>query len=303
METLKKLGLFLLKVFGFLVLLLAVVELFFFNIITANGIATVLVVIGIILSVLIFLLNKRGGKSYGALGNLKSSLLGIFQRGQTSDGGNTGTIVPLLVLWGAFLLVLALGNPSTWNSWVSRGLGYFIATQITAVALIVSAAIQDTNKWKKVVGVVILELMVASLFYYPEEKKQTAVSKTSATATQMGITGKLCWRETEKSMGGNKGMNYKRGCCFSAKMLEYTPTYLLIKFTVGRVSGTCEWDKLKDPQYGEWKQTGWPTNGGRCMLIRESPGTFTGWFESHYNTKGEYLPGYQDKYYVDFKIN
>lgn len=127
----------------------------------------------------------------------------------------------------------------------------------------------------------------------PEEKKPREVAQAT--------TGKLCWQETEKGTGWRKDVKNEKGC-FGAKILENEKTHLLVKYKTKDGHGTCDWDKLKDPQYGEWKEVG-RNNGGNCMLTQVSRELFTGWFESHYDTKGRHIPGYRDKYFVELRLN
>lgn len=143
-----------------------------------------------------------------------------------------------------------------------------------------------------------------------ETEKQVVKDATESTLRQeekkprevaQATTGKLCWQETEKGTGWRKDVKNEKGC-FGAKILENEKTHLLVKYKTKDGHGTCDWDKLKDPQYGEWKEVG-RNNGGNCMLTQVSRELFTGWFESHYDTKGRYIPGYRDKYFVELRLN
>lgn len=153
-------------------------------------------------------------------------------------------------------------------------------------------------KFGKYMAIVFVVFSVGYFGYKNHEPKQA--QKPQGVA-QIATTGVFCWYETEKGTGWYKNTKKEIGC-FGAKILEHDQTHLLVKYTDQGVSGTCDWDKLKDPQYGEWKETG-RNNGGDCMLTQVENKLFTGFFISHYDTKGRYIPGYRDKYYVELRLN
>ena len=157
-------------------------------------------------------------------------------------------------------------------------------------------------KFGKSVAIILVVFAVGYFGYKNYEYKGAQKPKGVAqAATKAATTGKFCWYETEKGTGWQKDVKNESGC-FSGKILEYDKTHLLVKYKTKDGYGTCDWDKLKDPQYGEWKEVG-RNNGGNCMLTQVSEKLFTGWFESHYDTKGRYIPGYRDKYYVELRLN
>lgn len=82
-------------------------------------------------------------------------------------------IIPLLLLWVSLVIAVALGNPKVWALW-GKDWGYFIATQIVAVALIVFAV---KSGWQKYAGAVIALMLALSLLYSPEEPVRRADAK------------------------------------------------------------------------------------------------------------------------------
>ena len=204
-----------------------------------------------------------------------------------------GSKIIILLVWALFLAAVWYFDPTSWKELVIGHWKMFVFLNMLAIGLLFFA-----TQWGMGATLVTFAIIGGIILMMSEPEKPKGVAQA---ATKAATTGKFCWYETEKGTGWQKDVKNESGC-FSGKILEYDKTHLLVKYKTKDGYGTCDWDKLKDPQYGEWKEVG-RNNGGNCMLTQVSEKLFTGWFESHYDTKGRYIPGYRDKYYVELRLN
>lgn len=146
------------------------------------SIELVLFSIAVILLVLIRNWEKVGGGVTTAGGILSGSTQGLFGW-LTGIGG----VVSLLLLWGALLLAVALGNPKAWGIW-THDWGYFAATQIVAIALIVFAV---KGGWEKFAGGILAVGLALSLLYSPEQSKTSEKNVISVAPLPGKIVKKI----------------------------------------------------------------------------------------------------------------